>query len=217
MPQLQVFRNTGRNGTVAVDDAGRWLVTGGLANTARLWDLSADKLALELAGHDAEVTAAAFAPGGRLFATGDDRGEIRVWRFTSGQAELAATLRGHSRSITALEFNPTGNRLHSASGDNTCAEWDIASASELTDRVLKHPDWVAAMDVSADGSFGVSACEDGGVRVWNLANAQVAAEARFGDGSATGVGFSPDGKRSGHHIGRKPRHVDLEVASAAPD
>ena len=40
-----------------------------------------------LAGHDAEVTAVRFAPGGELLATGDDHGHCRLWRYDAATSK----------------------------------------------------------------------------------------------------------------------------------
>ncbi|WP_442484113.1 protein kinase domain-containing protein [Aeoliella sp. SH292] len=193
--ELREFRGTGRVGAVGVDPDGRLLVTGGRNNVAQIWDLATGERLAELKGHEAEVTTATFHQDGKLFATGDDRGEIRVWQLTDAAPELIASFTGHNRSITGLEFAPTGTTLYSSSGDNTCGQWDVASGNEVADGVLAHPDWVAAMDLSSDGRLMLTACEDGKVRVWDLATRQVIAEATLDMGSATGVALSHDGQR----------------------
>src|SRR5690606_16262209 len=107
------------------------LVTGGRNNVAQVWDLATGERVAELKGHEAEVTTAAFHQDSKLFATGDDRGEIRVWQLTEAAPELVASFTGHNRSITGLEFAPTGTTLYSSSGDNTCGQWDVASGKEV--------------------------------------------------------------------------------------
>lgn len=191
--ELQVLRGTGRVGTVAVDPSGQWLATGGANNLVRWWDLASGEQLASLEGHEAEVTAAAFHPELALLATGDDRGEIRLWQFDGQQASLKEALRGHNGTVTELEFGPTGELLYSASGDNTCSAWNVATGDEVPDAMLSHPDWVAAMDVSADGRVAVTACEDGHTRVWDLDAGKVVADASLDSGSATGVALSPDG------------------------
>ncbi len=196
--QIDLYKNTGRNGTAAVDANGRMLATGGPNNTAGLWNLATGEQIAELSGHETDVTAAVFNAAGSMLATGDDRGEIRMWRFDDGKPRLASTLRGHGRTITALEFNIDGSLLYSASGDNTCGRWNVATGDEITSAILKHPDWVAAMDIRDDRALAVTACEDGKVRVWDLDSSTVVAEGGFGRASAdahlvvpTGVALSP--------------------------
>src|SRR5690606_13147244 len=88
--ELREFRGTGRVGAVGVDPDGRLLVTGGRNNVAQVWDLATGERVAELKGHEAEITTAAFHQDGKLFATGDDRGEIRVWQLVGGAPELVA-------------------------------------------------------------------------------------------------------------------------------
>lgn len=190
--ELMVMRGAGRAGAVAVDPAGQLLATGGAKGAVQLWDLATGERIAELTGHEAEVTAAAFNSSSNLLATGDDRGEIRLWTIEGGQATLQSTLNSHNRTITGIIFGAAGDKLYSSSGDNTSARWDVATGSEIRDAVLKHPNWVSAMDLASDESHSVTACEDGKVRVWNLASGDVVAQASFDKGSATGVQFSPD-------------------------
>lgn len=191
--ELMVMRGTGRAGAVAVDPAGRLLATGGSRSAAQLWNVATGERVAELMGHRAEITSVAFNPSGTLLATGDDRGEIRLWKLEGNQATLTSTLTSHNRTITGLIFAAGGDQLYSSSGDNTSARWDVATGSEIREAVLKHPDWVSALDIVADQSHAVTACEDGKVRVWDLASGQVLAQALFARGSATGVQFSPAG------------------------
>ena len=97
---------------------------------------SGDRLAT-LAGQNAEVTAVAFAPGGKLLATGDEARRlpamaIRPRDCASGKE--AEWLRGHSRTITSLTFVDDGARLITSSGDNTCGQWDVVAGKEIRDR-----------------------------------------------------------------------------------
>lgn len=194
--ELGVFRGTGRVGTIAVDPAGRFLVTGGPDNSAQLWEIGSHERKASLAGHEAEITAAAFDPEGRRFATGDDRGAIRLWRVTPDGAEQVAELRAHNRAITGLEFTATGDALYSSSGDKTCARWDLATNQEATERSLRHPAWVSAMDLSLDSRYAITACQDKKVRVWELATSKVIAEAALDNATASGVALSPDGTKA---------------------
>jgi WD40 repeat protein len=195
--QLVELRPTGRTGTLAVAPGGAWIVTGGASNTAQIWDSTTGESIATLAAHQSEVTATAVSGDASLIATGDERGDIVVWKVAAGgqAAEPIAQFAGHSRTITALEFSPNGQTLISSSGDRTCGQWDLASGRELTDRVLKHPDYVASVDVSADGTLAVTTCDDGVVRVWSLADARVVAETRLDNQVVNAARFAPDSSR----------------------
>ena len=159
------LRPTGRTAALAVAAEGTWVVTGGRGNLATVWDATTGDEIASLAGHQAEVTAAAVAKTGAqlpaMIATGDERGLIRLWKRTADEWIAAGELKGHSRTITGLAFSNQGRRLVSSSGDNTCGQWDTQTKTELRDRVLKHGDWVAALALSADGQTALTCCDDG--------------------------------------------------------
>jgi WD40 repeat protein/serine/threonine protein kinase len=218
--QLSVLEPTGRLATLAVAPSGDWLVTGSPTNDAKIWDAHSGQSLANLTGHKAEISAAAFSPQGDLLATGDDHGEIRLWHKEGapGQWALARELRGHSRTITAMKFTPDGKRLVSASGDQTCAQWDTTTGEELKQLVLKHPNYVSALDLSLDGMLAITSCDDGTARVWRLADAQMTQSLPSTGKPFNAVSFSPDG-RSAILTSSADRQVqlwNLAANSAAP-
>ncbi|MCH2113646.1 MAG: protein kinase [Pirellulales bacterium] len=195
--QILKLEQTGRTAALGVSDDSRWIATGGQNNQAIIWDARTGQRQAVLEGHEAAVTAVGFAPGGHLLATADDRGRCRLWERAAEGAPWTGThwLRGHSRSIVALQFVDGGARLVTASGDNSCGQWDVASGQELTRLVLKHPDWVADMSVSANGSRALTCCDDGKLRVWSLDDARLERTIKpSSEGVFSSVDLSPDGQ-----------------------
>jgi len=190
---------TGRTASLAVSPNGKWLATGNASNGVIVWNAQTGAQVAVLEGHEAVVTALGFAPDGQTLASGDDLGRCRLWKQEGGPSQWAGShwLRGHSRSISALAFVAGGSRLITASGDNTCGQWDVASGQELTELVLRHPDWIADMAVSANGTRVLTSCDDGKLRLWSLADAQVLREIEAPEGVAfTSVDLSSDGSRA---------------------
>src|SRR5690606_22505584 len=125
----------------------------------------------------------------------------------------AATMSGHNERITGLHFTATGDRLLSASGDRILMQWDVARRQSIADLGMPHEGAVEALVAWSDGRWAVTACDDGGVRVWDVAKAQLLSEARFDfevdafdpeggtigakkrRASASSVGFSPNGRQ----------------------
>jgi serine/threonine protein kinase len=78
------------------------------------------------------------------------------------------TLVGHASSVESVAFRPDGQRLASASGDQTLKIWDSATGREQF--TLKgHADWVNSVTFSPDGQRLASASNDQTVRIWDSA------------------------------------------------
>ena len=73
----------------------------------RVWDVAADKVAFELAGHGGRVTAFAFAPDGRTCATASADKTVKVWE---GAKEIR-TLEAVYENGPCLAFSPDGAAL----------------------------------------------------------------------------------------------------------
>lgn len=189
---------TGRTATLAVSRDGRWIATGSPGSDAIVWNVKTGEQFAVLSAHEAAVTAIAFSADGRMVATGDDLGRCRLWNFnaTDQSWEGSHWLRGHSRSITGVAFVEQGTRLVTASGDNTCGQWDVETGQEITGLVLKHPNRIADMAVSADGETVATACDDGKLRLWSLSDATELSVIDPASQSAfTSIDLSPDGTR----------------------
>lgn len=64
---------------MAVSHDGRRALAGCVDHSVRLFDLPGGAELRRFAGHEAEVTAVAFAPDGRYAVIGAGDGEVRVW------------------------------------------------------------------------------------------------------------------------------------------
>jgi WD40 repeat protein len=68
--------------------------------------------------------------------------------------------------VFSVTFSPDGQKVATASGDNTARIWDVASGVEL--QKLVHDDSVNDIAFSPDGSKVATASSDGIVRIWNV-------------------------------------------------
>jgi WD40 repeat protein len=66
----------------------------------------------------------AFAPDGRLLASGSSDKTIRLRDVQTG--DLLRTLEGHTSRVNIVAFSPDGRLLASGSGDNTVRLWGVA-------------------------------------------------------------------------------------------
>jgi WD40 repeat protein/transcriptional regulator with XRE-family HTH domain len=149
------------------------------------------------------VRAVAFSPGGRLLASADGDGTVRLWNLATGHP-VGAPLRATSNpnGVRAVAFSPVGRLLASANADGTVRLWNLADRHPVgtTLRATRAP-WglrggVRGVAFSPDGKLLASADGDGTVRLWNPATDHPVAtlHATRSPYGVFGVAFSPDGK-----------------------
>jgi hypothetical protein len=91
-----------------------------------------------------------------------------------------------------VAFSPDGQRLASASADQTVKVWDGRSGQEL--RTLRgHTGPVSSVAFSPDGQRLASASADQTVKVWDGCSGQELLTLRGHRGPVTSVAYSPDG------------------------
>ncbi len=173
--------------SVAFAPDGRLLASrgGGVAyndNSIVLWDLatgrevrrfgaSQGKVPPSFTGSPAWAFEVAFAPDGKLLASGagnvlatDDT--IRLWDVATGQE--VRRCRGHGDRIRCFAFAPDGTLLASGAQDRTVRLWGPATGKELR-RLEGHRELVRALAFSPAGTVVASAGDDKTVRLWEAA------------------------------------------------
>jgi WD40 repeat protein len=144
--------------------AHNWCLTGCADGSLRLWDLDGPDTGkplrvLQNQGHRGAVTALAFSPDGKFFASGGEDSMIYLWETESpGEEPLYPQGAGHGvehqpqGAITALHFTPEA-RLVSAARDHSLRVWSLhqRGARPAADPILSRTGTVAALGVSPDG------------------------------------------------------------------
>ncbi|HEX6228246.1 MAG TPA: TIR domain-containing protein [Solirubrobacterales bacterium] len=181
---------------------GSQLVTASGDGTARVWSVSSGEDAVSLTGRGgSEPTALAAAATGRLIATGDSHGNIRLWNSVTG-APVAALERDRS-AIRTLAFTPVGKALVAA-GDSAEARIHTLAGHGSTKVLRGHHGLINAVAVDGAGDLVLTAGQDGTVRLWGLdgtlervLGAEGGEEPGEGSGGAPlrTAAFDPAGKR----------------------
>ncbi len=178
--------------TVAFSPGGGDVAAAGRDGAVHLLDLAArtDRV---LHRHEHQVLSSAFSANGKLLATGDVLGRVRLWRRGAKKARKLAGSRGGA--VWRLVFDSRG-RLWASSGGGLTV-WDVASG-----RPLAAPAWTACASgrvhtfhVSPDGRRLAAACADDTVHVRDTSTGALTARLQGHRGKIYAVVFSPDGRR----------------------
>jgi WD40 repeat protein len=100
-----------------------------------LLDTSDGQQRVELIGHDALVTGAAFSPDGGQIATVSNDESVMVWDSATGQR--IHVLQGHAGTVLGVAFATDGTTLYTTAADGSMMIWDLEGAGGVARRVLE--------------------------------------------------------------------------------
>ena len=109
-----------------------------------------------------EVTDAAYAPSGRVVASGGVDWNVRLWDPRTWTE--TNVLRGHVGRVLDVSFDRTGDRVAAGSSDQTARIWR-ASTGDLVVQLYGHTGYVNDVAFGFNGEV-VTASGDGTARTW---------------------------------------------------
>jgi WD40 repeat protein/tRNA A-37 threonylcarbamoyl transferase component Bud32 len=180
---------------------GKTFATAGADGTVKLWETATGAgRAVSPLWHGlqtmpqrgARVWSVAFAPDGRLLASGGDDRTVVLWETATGNER--ARLAGHTNGVTCVSFAPDGKTVASGSLDATVRLWEIADAKP-GERTLKgHRGPVWSVRFAPNGKSLASASEDRTVKLWDTSTWQERGMRKGHTAAVRSVAFAPDGK-----------------------
>jgi len=175
--------------SVAFSPDGRYLASGSLDATVKLWEVAEGHEARTLAGHRDMVTSVAFSPNGRYLASGGIDETIKIWEVDTGREPR--TLTGHASEVNSVSFSPDGRYLASGSLDGTVRLWEMETG--LTVRTLKGRIG-KAVAFGPDGKLLAGVCYDNTIRLWESDTGRETLILKGHTDAVNSVAFSPDGR-----------------------
>ena len=110
--------------SVVISQEGKYLVSGSLDLTIKVWNLeNKKKEEFTLAGHSDSVNSVVISQDGKYVISGSSDKTIKVWNLEEKKEEF--TLQGHTSEITSVAITQDGKYLVSGSHDKTINVWNF--------------------------------------------------------------------------------------------
>jgi WD40 repeat protein len=160
--------------SVAIDAAGRWVVSSSADGSARLWDLSAPAPtpAVTLRGHLGTVHAAGITPDGRFAVTVGEDATVRRWDLGADDPGATGRVLGRHRGpVTHVALHPGGRFAVTGDENGTLMAWDLEAEDPEATATQQVAHDALVTDLVFDGGDPpslFSASDDRLVRRWRV-------------------------------------------------
>lgn len=155
---------------------GQWLVSAGLDNTVKLWDVKLPPnqpqgnftqlpVRQVFQGHTDMVLSVALFPNGQAIASGSRDGTARIWDITTGKEKFL--LKGHKSAVEHVAVSPDSKLVATASWDQAVRLWDAGTGQQIA--ILKgNRGAVFAVALSPSGELLACSTSEGMVHLWDV-------------------------------------------------
>ena len=204
---------------VQVSDDGRWLLTAGLDQSVRLWDLAKEDLVRslrtegpiesQLTHHVTDRSVAFSRDGSRLMIRGF--GAVRLWDPYKGHAATGAFPPDGEGGAQLAALSPDGQKLAVAGwcpaeddpgGQEGVRLWNVATGERLTG-ILKHgpgptdrpgDQRLTGLVFHPNGSCFATSAPDGTTRIWSAKDGEMVVPPLKHTSRVESLGFSRNGR-----------------------
>lgn len=188
-------------GIVSVDYSkdGRYILSGHVDHTIRLWDIQSGSNTKMLKGHTGNFSMTdgvggpkvAFSPDNKYFVSGGEDRKVKIWDLSTGNE--IKTLSGLTRQVASIKVSPDGKYIIASGGKAKI--WEIPTGAELREFDSKYQPFSLAF--SGDSKKVLLGMGGGDINLWDIETGRViykitGQSAMFAWPSA--LDFSPDGR-----------------------
>ncbi len=121
---------------LAVSASGKFMITGGMDERIRIFNVAENKNLGELTGHTGCVTCLSFV-GDQFVVSGSEDTTLGIWRVQDWMC--VHMLGGHKAAVSDLAVHPSGKLALSVSKDNTLKVWNLVQGRCAFTRRLHGP------------------------------------------------------------------------------
>jgi WD40 repeat protein/class 3 adenylate cyclase len=186
---VQLFSDTNIAWGVAFSPDGKYVLTGGRGDTAKLWDARSGQEIRRFTSHIRGIGQVHFSPDGKYIITMDADNSAIKWDAETGQEVYRIT---KDREIPWAALSHDGKTIFTVSGDHTIRRWDAASGKEIG-VFLKLPSPVKSFYISPDDQYLLIFSDT--AQLWDLKTGQKIREILLDPSTVnlSAAAFSPDG------------------------
>lgn len=169
-------------------DGTRVVASGGSA--AVIWDINSGAEIARVSEHGSRTRHAIFTGDDAAVLTAGEDGSVQMWSVPDRRRQL--DLVGHDEPVNFISISPDGERIATASRDQTVRIWAAATGEVLQVLARTPAHVVNSVRFSSDGRRVITASEDETAFVWTIATGQTVSELEGHSGSIRDAAFSPD-------------------------